>query len=62
MYTVFKETREEGRIEGKAEGIIETGYECGLSDNEILDRLKKKLNISEEAAQEYMEMFGRQPV
>ncbi len=66
MYTVFKETREEGkiegRLEGRAEGIIETGYEFGLSDNEILERLQKKLNISEEAALEYIRMFGRQPV
>ena len=35
MCTVFEETRVEGRIEGRAEEIVETGYEFGLSDNDI---------------------------
>ena len=67
MCTVFEETRAEGiaegriegRIEGKAEGIIETGLDFGLSEEDILERLQKKLNISLQAAQEYLKMFGK---
>ncbi len=67
MCTVFEETRTEGiaegriegRIEGKAEGIIETGLDFGLSEEDILERLQKKLNISLQAAQEYLKMFGK---
>ena len=59
MCTVFEETRAEGRIEGRAEGIIETGLDFGLSEEDILERLQKKLNISLQAAQEYLKMFGK---
>lgn len=55
MCTVFEETRREGI----AEGIIETGYEFGISEEEILARLQKKLNISLAEAQEYVKKFGR---
>ena len=58
MCTVFEETRTEGR----AEEIVETGYEFGLSENDILERLQKKLNISLQKAQEYLKMFGRQTI
>lgn len=44
------------------EEIIETGYELDLSDDDILRRLQKKLNISMEAAQQYLRKFGRQPI
>lgn len=54
MCTVFEETRFEGRLEGRLEGklegraeeIIETGHEFGLSEEEILIRLQKKLDVS----------------
>ena len=49
MCTVFEETRTEGR----AEEIIETGHEFGLSEEEILIRLQKKLDVSLQKAQEY---------
>ena len=62
MWTIFEETREEGREEGRAEGIIETGYELGLSEEDILKRLRNKLQISEETAKEYLERFGGQLV
>ena len=66
MCTVFEETRAggiaEGRAEGRAEEIIETGYEFGLSEEDILTRLQKKLNISLQKAQEYLSMFGKQTV
>lgn len=55
MCTVFEETR----IEGKAEGIIETCFELGFSENDILERLQKKLNISVQAAEEYLKIFRR---
>ena len=70
MCTVFEETRKEGVIEGVAQGItqgraeeiIETGYEFGLSEEDILTRLQKKLNVSSQKAQEYLSMFGKQNV
>lgn len=58
MCTVFEETR----IEGRAEEIVETGYEFVLSDNDILERLQKKLGISLSKAQEYFKKFGKQTV
>ena len=57
-----EEGREEGRSEGRAEEIIETGYEFGLSEQDILERLQKKLSISLQKAQEYLLMFGKQTV
>lgn len=57
-----EEGRKEGRSEGRAEEIIETGYEFGLSEQEILERLQKKLSISLQKAQEYLLMFGKQTV
>ncbi len=64
MCTVFEETRKEGVAQGitqgRAEEIIETGYEFGLSDADILTRLQKKLNVSSQKAQEYLSMFGKQ--
>lgn len=58
MWSVFEETRTEGR----AEEIVETGYEFGLSENDILERLQNKLNVSLQKAQEYLQMFGKQTV
>ncbi len=67
MCTVFEETRFEGRLEGRLEGklegraeeIIETGHEFGLSEEEILTRLQKKLDVSLQKAQEYFKMFSK---
>lgn len=42
--------RVEGRIEGRTEEIIETGHEFGLSDEDILGRLQRKLDVSLEMA------------
>ncbi len=60
------EGREEGRVEGRSEGraeeIIETGYEFGLSEQDILERLQKKLSISLQKAQEYLLLFGKRTV
>ena len=62
-----EEGREEGKIEGKMEGklegraeeIVETGYEFGLTEEEILIRLQQKLRISIKEAEGFLEMFGR---
>lgn len=62
-----EEGREEGKIEGKMEGklegraeeIVETGYEFGLTEEEILIRLQQKLRISLKEAEGFLEMFGR---
>ena len=62
MCTVFEETRKEGMVDGRAEEIIETGYEFELSKDAILTRLQNKLNISMEKAQEYLSIFGKQTV
>ena len=58
MHSVFEETR----IEGRAEEIIETGHEFGLSDDDILGRLQRKLDVSLEMAQGYLRQFGGQMV
>lgn len=58
MCTVFDEIAKEGRLDGEAKGIVETGFEFGLSENDILSRLQKKLDVSLQVAQEYLEMFG----
>jgi hypothetical protein len=46
-----------GRLEGRAIGIIESGYDDGLSDSDILTKLCRKLNISDEEAQRYLEKY-----
>ena len=53
---------EKGKIEGRAEEIIESGFEFGLSENDILTRLQNKLDISLQAAQQYLLRFGKQMV
>lgn len=53
---------EKGKTEGRAEEIIETGFEFGLSEEEVLKRLQMKLNVSLQIAQEYLLRFGRQTV
>ena len=62
MCTLFDEIEKEGKIKGKAEGIIETGIDLGLAKDDILQRLQNKLNVSLQKAQEYFEMFGKQTV
>jgi hypothetical protein len=50
------------REHAKAEGIIETGLDFGLSEEELLSRLQNKLNITFETAKEYLKKFGKQTV
>ena len=55
--------RDQENIEkGKAEGIIEIGFEFGFSEQEILERLQQKLDISLQMAREYLLSFGKQTV
>ncbi len=54
MIAVFEETKKEG----EAKGIIESGFDFGLSENDILNRLQEKLDVSLQKAQEYFNLFG----
>lgn len=51
-----------GEIRGRAKGIIETGLDFELSENDILERLQLKLNIPLQKAQEYFELYGKRTV
>lgn len=53
---------EDGRIAGKAEGIIEFGRDFGLSEKDILERLQQKLNVTAQRAREYFDAFEKQCV
>ena len=46
-----------GKAAGTAQQIIEIGHEIGWDDDKILERLKAKLDISEEQARSYIESF-----
>jgi hypothetical protein len=63
MYSVFQDLFDEGiaqgRTEGKIAGIIETSYDFGLSDNDIIAKLQEKLNVSLQQAQEYLDAFKK---
>ena len=56
---IARESEKKGKAEGRAAEIVETGYEFGLSEDNILERLQKKLDISFEAAQKYLEKYGK---
>lgn len=66
MFTVFEETwkdgEQAGRTEGRAEEIIAAGYEFGLSEKTILERLQKKLAITPQKAREYLATYTKEPV
>ena len=51
-----------GRVEGRAEQIIEMGREFGLDDASILKRMQDKIGLSLEQATVYLEQFGKQLV
>lgn len=66
MFTVFEETwkdgEQAGRTEGRAEEIIAAGYEFGLSEKTILERLQKKLAITPQEAREYLTTYTKETV
>ena len=49
-----------GRVEWRAEQIIEMGREFGLDDASILKRMQDKIGLSLEQATVYLEQFGKQ--
>lgn len=51
-----------GQTQGEARGIVDTCCDLGLPDDAILERLQKKLNISLQTAQEYLQTFGKQTI
>lgn len=50
-----QENIEKGIEKGKIYGAVSTYMELGLSDSEILERLKKKYHITESEAKAYMQ-------
>jgi hypothetical protein len=62
MCTLFEEIAKENVIKGKALGMIETGFDFELSENDILIRLQRKLDITLQQAQEYLNLFKKQAV
>lgn len=50
-----QENIEKGREEGKIYGAISMCRELGLSDSEILERLRKMYHITESEAKAYMQ-------
>jgi len=62
MCTLFDEIAKENEIKGRAKEIVETGYEFDFSENDILVRLQRKLDITLQQAQGYLNMFKKQAV
>ena len=62
MCTLFDKIAKDNELKGRAVEIVETGYEFGLSEPDILKRLQQKLEISVQMAQEFLNMFGKQTV
>ena len=56
MVSVFQEIWNEG----EAKGIIEMGHDFGLSEEDILARLQKKLTVSLQKAQEFLYAYRKQ--
>jgi predicted transposase YdaD len=54
------EGKAEGKTEGKAEEIVSTGMEFGMTREEVLSRLERKLGIDGQQALRYYEQFSQQ--
>ena len=59
MCTLFDEIAKESKIEGRAEEIIETGFEFSMSKKDILLRLQTKLDITLQKALEYFSLYEK---
>lgn len=57
-----EEGREEGRQEGRALEIIEMSLDYGVDEDKILETLQRKLKISLDAAQTYVDAYGKRAV
>lgn len=55
---LMKPELEEAKTEGMAEMIIEYSMEYNLTEDQTLERLKKKLNIGDAKAKEYLKKFN----
>ena len=49
---------ENGRKSGEAKGIIVMGVECGISKKDIIEKVKEKLDLSEQEALDYYNQFA----
>ena len=58
MCEIMDKIAREARLEGRAEGIIEFGREVGLTEEQILERLRNRLSITKEEAEGYMKGFS----
>lgn len=59
----MRQTREEGREEGLEQGIralIEACHEFGLSKDMVFPKLIEKFQLSQQAAQEYMQAYWKE--
>lgn len=59
LYELFADELKEREERGKAEAIIETCSEFGVSRGETRERLMKKLSMSEASAEEYMQKYWK---
>lgn len=50
--------RREGLTLGEAKGIIRLGLDCGLSQKDIIEKVKEKMNLSEQEALDYYNQFA----
>lgn len=53
----IKDIREEGVLQGKSDGLIETCKDFGVSREKTKERLMEKCHLSEEKAEEYLKKF-----
>ena len=58
MCKAWEDAITEGKIAGRAEGIIEMGKEYNVPKEKIIINLQSKLNISQQQAQEYYEQYS----
>lgn len=59
---IQRNARNKGKAEGRAEEIVEGGFEYGLSEESILERLQRKLNLSEGKARDYLKKYRKRLV
>lgn len=59
---IHRNARNKGKAEDRAEEIIEGGFEYGLSEESILERLQRKLNLSEGKARDYLKKYRKRLV
>ncbi len=57
MGSAFKEIMQDARKEGQIEAIIETSREFGAAREDTVERLMRKVQLSEEEAKEYLEKY-----